>query len=59
MDPNVTLAELREMVARWNQATQVGDPAAKAYAEYAADAADRLDQWLSKGGFLPDAWRDR
>jgi hypothetical protein len=42
MDPNIALEELRELFA------------GKATAE--AAAFQDLDEWLSKGGFLPDDW---
>lgn len=57
MDPNETLRRLREKVreARADAEVQgyvnLGD--AVAVLEYFA----ALDEWLSKGGFLPEAWR--
>lgn len=44
MDPNKALENLRE-------ALKSGEH------EESAEAAAALDEWLSKGGFLPDAWR--
>ena len=54
MDPNETLAGLREALNRYHEAP---DEAAEAEAaEDAAVAAEALDAWLSRGGFLPAAW---
>jgi hypothetical protein len=44
MDPNAALANLR-------QAVEIGDTVA------ATQAAVDLDEWLSKGGFLPKGWQ--
>ena len=51
MDPNVTLAQIRELVSE------------NEYRDLYADETDRLvelvqslDQWISKGGFLPADW---
>lgn len=43
MDPNETLRLLREALLDED-------------AEMTAECAQTLDEWLSKGGFLPDAW---
>ena len=49
MDPNAALTEIREITAR---AT-----AGKSFdADKLAELVDGLDQWLSRGGFRPDAW---
>ena len=59
MDPDVALAELRaaieELKAGMREEASVWD---------LSDAADKvivkqeaLDSWLSRGGFLPRAWR--
>lgn len=52
MDPNATLAELRSLCLR---ETAAGD------GSYAADIVEHfeaLDEWLSKGGYLPAAWME-
>jgi hypothetical protein len=53
MDPNATLAEIREITSLHQQG-EIAD---------ALDSFDRLaeltfalDEWISKGGFLPAAW---
>lgn len=57
MDPNSALATLREMV-KLSQSTAPDD-----YDRYTQlsvnDAVEQfaaLDEWLSKGGFLPSDW---
>jgi hypothetical protein len=58
MDPNETLAELRQMFddeifteGEWSP--EVARQRLRAFAE----AFGNLDDWLRGGGFLPDAWR--
>lgn len=47
MDPDVCLAEIRAILDK---------PDADAYADL-AERVEALDQWLTRGGFLPAAWR--
>lgn len=51
MDPNAALEELRS----WVDGDLSSRPAPER-AERMAELFDGLDGWLSKGGFLPDAW---
>lgn len=51
MDPNKTLKDLREIVSLYNE----GD-ADHWEIERAVELVEALDEWLSKGGFLPEAW---
>jgi len=44
MDPDATLAAAREAYACTDY-------------ERAAELFDALDQWISRGGFLPEKWR--
>jgi hypothetical protein len=55
MDPNATLERMR--AAQHSLRTrQASDPDhVQAFSEI-ADCAEALDGWLSRGGFLPDAW---
>lgn len=66
MDPNANLREQRELVREiqrvWNDCNADGTLTA-VQAEHVADRASRLaelvaalDQWLSNGGFPPEAW---
>ena len=57
MDPNETLAQLRDALSRLED---VRGPARGPLADAASDlrdAAVALDEWLSRGGFLPEGWR--
>jgi hypothetical protein len=53
MDPNASLAMLRGLIERY----QRGDKMTRADVEALVDHAEALDCWLSKGGFLPEAWK--
>lgn len=53
MDPNVTLAQLRELTARL---LAMGDRADVKAIEL-AELFDSLDGWITAGGFTPDAWK--
>lgn len=53
MDPNATLAEMREqMDTVFGGNAELFEEAAVRLAELGAS----LDEWLSRGGFLPDDW---
>jgi hypothetical protein len=61
MDPNANIKEIREIVGELRKA---GDNAVDGISVILGADTDRLvelwdslDQWLSKGGFLPDAWK--
>ena len=57
MDPDAALAQMREAIETlWAAKSSV---AAAAAADSIAEHAAALDQWLSKGGFLPAAWSRR
>jgi hypothetical protein len=52
VDPNAALAGIREIVAKtYREAGATLDDSSRLY-----DLAESLDEWLTKGGFLPDAW---
>lgn len=63
MDPNTSLAELRRRAARLIDELSNGDaPDEKSEYIYSeayelAELVEALDQWLSRGGFLPEGWR--
>ena len=48
MDPDATLAEIRDILK--NQRPRES-------AERLRELIESLDQWLSKGGFPPEAWK--
>lgn len=50
MDPNVALAQIRELVEALQQEPD------DSLAEALVDLVEGLDDWLSKGGFLPEPW---
>ena len=54
MDPNAALLDLREALREYEHAAELS--AIAVAAERLAAAASALDEWLSKGGFLPAAW---
>lgn len=56
MDPNKALKKARAALAKvraWQDEEGETSPEA---AEDLVDAFEALDGWLSKGGFLPQAW---
>jgi hypothetical protein len=55
VDPNTTLAELREHVRLVNDEST--SPALRAtHAEWAVEKFEALDTWISNGGFFPTPW---
>lgn len=50
MDPNATLAQIRHMVKEGSFCED--------FAEI-AELIEALDEWLSKGGYLPAEWQGR
>jgi hypothetical protein len=55
MDPDVCLARIRELTTC--AALALGD-ARMEFLEDLAEQAQALDEWLTKGGFLPQAWAE-
>jgi hypothetical protein len=58
MDPDVTLATMREAIVTYTQ-SEAGTPAHDLAGDRAVEAAMALDVWLSKGGFPPRAWQSK
>lgn len=55
MDPNACLARIRILQTLIESGPQ--DPDSMHYhANELSEAMQDMDEWLSKGGFLPDAW---
>lgn len=52
MDPNANLAEQRRIIARINEGAPFVEDERRL-----AELAEALDEWLSNGGFLPEAWQ--
>lgn len=58
MDPDACLEQARKALNDYNQALLAGDRhAVLVAATTLADYFGALDEWLSRGGFLPEAWR--
>jgi len=51
MDPNAALKEIREILV-YSSTTDMSD------LQRAAEVFEALDNWLCRGGFLPDDWKD-
>lgn len=56
MDPNAALAEIRKLVERASDLESFPRPDPAELLTELAEAVEGLDEWLSKGGFLPTAW---
>jgi hypothetical protein len=52
VDPNATLARLRELARRCVQGALVD----RMETEEMAELFEALDTWITRGGFLPEAW---
>ncbi len=52
MDPDANLAEQRRLLRKFRMRGRLTAGEASRLAEL----ADALDEWISKGGFLPAAW---
>lgn len=53
MDPDATLAQIRALIIQHQTSSEemsTGDAADL------VDLVDSLDEWLTKGGFLPTEW---
>lgn len=55
MDPNECLRQIRDLVRQVEMSANTGAP----HFQLALELAERvtaLDEWLTKGGFVPSAW---
>jgi hypothetical protein len=52
MDPNIHLSEMRQVISE----ILAGEEMESRNALWLALLAQAMDNWLSKGGFLPGAW---
>lgn len=52
MDPNTLLSDMRDLVAQAAQGQDTRSAERQLRWKFA-----ELDEWLSSGGFLPDAWQ--
>lgn len=53
MDPTEALKDVRSLSERVRTTEQVSDNVGMLI-----DTVEGLDEWISKGGFLPDQWRN-
>lgn len=51
MDPEVTLADIRENLVLWY------DQGSEGALQEVASATEHLIEWLDKGGYLPKCWQ--
>lgn len=56
MDPNETLRRLRDIAALVLHLADTDDNGVPEPMLEMAELFDGLDTWLTRGGFLPDAW---
>lgn len=58
MDPDQTLDDLREAAQRARKYIAIGgfDYAAEKIVDELTNSFDALDDWLSRGGFMPNDW---
>lgn len=56
MDPNETLRMLRAAIRQSHQSSADRMVTELEALESVRDYAEALDEWLSRGGFLPSAW---
>ena len=64
MDPNATLNELRETAQYVKQLTydgsiEIGTDEMERFLGEMVDHFQMLDEWLTRGGYLPAAWERR
>lgn len=57
MDPNATLARIRELTASLLD-SDADTGTAASIGDQLAEHVQALDEWLVKGGFLPQAWAE-
>ncbi len=57
MDPNANLKEQRRLAAAIQAAEDAGLTIADHDVSRLAELVIALDEWIARGGFLPDAWR--
>ena len=56
MDPNANLEELRELIALNANRPDGARDLRPDEVDRLCELVEALDDWLSKGGFLPSAW---
>lgn len=56
MDPNAALTRLRTAIHEYGEADAADIELAVEIGDEVYEAVKALDEWLTMGGFLPDAW---
>lgn len=58
MDPDKCLEDIRESISLFRDKKERGDPweFTTPIAEEIVDMVQDLDEWLTKGGFIPQDW---
>jgi hypothetical protein len=56
MDPNANLREIRELVKSGNATNDAGNDIGAHDASRMVELVEALDEWITRGGFLPDRW---
>jgi hypothetical protein len=59
MDPNATLASIRELISDIDRRARDGEHIGADRAYALIEPIEALDTWLSRGGFLPTDWERR
>lgn len=60
MDPTANLAELRRLIERFNKAQDIGEPLVDMTDAYRmAELIEALDEWISRGCYLPTQWTQK
>lgn len=59
MDPNAALNNIREAVGELRQQDDDGVLDGTSQVGFLLESFEALDEWLTKGGFLPEAWREK
>jgi hypothetical protein len=59
MDPNAALEAIRDLQAQWREKQYIdgAEDAALNILEKMSGHVAALDEWLTRGGFLPEAWK--
>lgn len=57
MDPTANLKEQRELAAQINATIDAGDQPDLGDILRLSELVLTLDEWISRGGFLPEQWR--
>ena len=56
MDPNACLAEIRQLIAESYRLDKTDESLSPIATDRLVELIEGLDQWISRGGFLPKQW---